>query len=220
MLPHQDWIPLSLLALAAVVGPLAAATHVGTDANLAAVPPSAPEPAPATPATPAEDPRYVLGFTLDSIAGKPVDLSTFKGQVLLIVNVASKCGYTPQYAGLEKIYTDHKAAGLTVLGFPANDFGRQEPGTNEEIAEFCQGRFGVTFPMFAKIAVKGPDAHPLYKKLAAQPAPIGGEPKWNFTKFLIDRQGRVVARFDSAVAPDSAEIRSAVERLLKDQPGG
>jgi glutathione peroxidase len=114
-----------------------------------------------------------------------------------MVNVASECGCTPQYQGLEKLYKEKKDAGLVVLGFPANNFGSQEPGSNEQISEFCTGKFGVTFPMFEKISVKGEDAHALYKKLAAQPKPIGGEPKWNFTKFVVNREGKVVARFDA-----------------------
>lgn len=169
---------------------------------------------------PTEDPAYVLGFKVKTIDGPEKDLGEFKGKVVVIVNVASKCGFTAQYEGLEKLYKDKKDAGLVVLGFPANNFGSQEPGTNGEIKQFCTSTFGVTFPMFEKLSVKGDDQHPLYKKLAGQPAPIGGEPKWNFTKFVVDRTGRVVARFDA----DKKYVRSAslepellakVDELLK-----
>jgi len=156
----------------------------------------------------------VLGFKMKDIDGKEVDLASFKGKVVLMVNVASKCGYTKQYAGLQKLYDDRKEKGLVVLGFPANDFGSQEPGTESEIKDFCTVNYKVTFPMFSKIVVKGEEAHPLYKKLAAQAAPVGGEPKWNFTKFLIDRKGNAVARFDSNVKPDSAELVKKIDELL------
>jgi glutathione peroxidase len=156
----------------------------------------------------------VLDFKVKDIEGKEVDLGTFKGKVVLIVNVASKCGYTRQYAGLQKLYEQKKDQGLVILGFPANDFGSQEPGTDAEIKEFCTANYKVTFPMFSKISVKGESAHPLYKKLSAQPAPVGGEPKWNFTKFLVDRAGNAVARYDSNVKPDSAEFVKKIDELL------
>lgn len=175
-----------------------------------AAPSAAPEGAEVTP--------YVLGFTMNRIDGTPQDLSAYKGKVVLMVNVASKCGYTPQYESLEKVYARDKDKGLVVLGFPANDFGKQEPGTNKEIAEFCASTYKVGFPMFEKISVKGSAAHPLYQRLAAQPAPIGGEPKWNFTKFLVDREGNVVARFDSNVKPDGPEITKKLSELLGATP--
>lgn len=156
----------------------------------------------------------VLGFKVKDIEGKEVDLGTFKGKVVLIVNVASKCGYTRQYAGLQKLYEQKKDQGLVILGFPANDFGSQEPGTDLEIKEFCTANYKVTFPLFSKISVKGETSHPLYKKLSAQPAPVGGEPKWNFTKFLVDRAGNAVARYDSNVKPDSAEFVKKIDELL------
>jgi len=141
---------------------------------------------------------YVLGFKVTSIDGKEVDLAQYKGKVVVIVNTASKCGFTKQYEGLEELYRTHKDEGLVVLGFPCNDFNGQEPGTESEIKEFCERTFKVTFPMFAKVHVKGEDAHPLYRHLQAQPAPIGGTPpRWNFTKFVVDREGNVVARFDA-----------------------
>ncbi len=182
-------------------------------------------PAPATPAAPgASKPTdanakpavdaYVLGFTMKDIDGKDVDLAQFKGQVLLIVNVASKCGYTPQYTALEKLYKDKQGKGFAVLGFPANNFGEQEPGSDGEIKAFCTSKYNVTFPMFSKISVKGDDQHPLYKKLAAQPKPIGGDPDWNFNKFVVDRNGNVVARFDKKVKPDDPALVRKIDELL------
>ncbi|MBA4119103.1 MAG: glutathione peroxidase [Isosphaera sp.] len=156
----------------------------------------------------------VLGHTMTSIDGRAVGLDQYRGRVVLMVNVASKCGYTPQYKGLEALYQRYKDRGLVVLGFPSNDFGNQEPGSNAEIAEFCSNHFSVSFPMFEKIAVKGKGAHPLYQALAAEPAPIGGEPRWNFTKFLVDRRGAVVARFESKTEPQSEAMIERVEALL------
>lgn len=146
----------------------------------------------------AKDDAYVLGFKMKRIDGKEEDLSIYKGKVIVVVNLASKCGYTAQYDALEKLYQDHKDKGLVILGFPSNDFGGQEPGTNAEIAEFCESKHNVTFPLFQKLSVKGKEQHELYKKLAAQPAPVGGEPKWNFTKYVVDKAGKVVAHYDAA----------------------
>jgi len=157
---------------------------------------------------------FVLGFKMKRIEGAEEDLATYKGKVVLIVNVASKCGYTPQYEGLEKLYESKKDKGFVILGFPANEFGKQEPGTNEEIKEFCTSKYSVKFPMFEKIVVKGDGVAPLYKKLAAQPAPIGGEPKWNFTKFLVDKKGNVVARYEPKVAPDDEKLSKKIDELL------
>jgi len=158
----------------------------------------------------------VLDFTMTNIDGKDVKLGKFKGKVLLVVNTASKCGYTPQYEGLESVYKKYNAQGLEILGFPANNFGGQEPGSNEEIKEFCTTKFKVTFPMFAKISVKGEDQHPLFKFLTnPQTNPdFAGDIKWNFNKFLIDRQGKVVARFGSKDAPDSEAVTTAIEKQL------
>ena len=159
----------------------------------------------------------VLDFSLKSIDGKPSPLSAYKGKAILLVNVASKCGYTPQYEGLEAVYRKYKDQGLVVLGFPANNFGGQEPGTDEEIKTFCSSKYNVTFPMFSKISVKGEDKAPLYQFLtdaAANPT-TGGEIKWNFTKFLVDKNGKVVARFEPAVKPESAEVSAAVEKALR-----
>jgi glutathione peroxidase len=162
------------------------------------------------------DDSYVLGYTMKRLDGKSESLETYKGKVVVIVNVASKCGYTPQYEHLQKLYESHKDKGLVILGFPANNFNAQEPGSNEEIAKFCKDKYSVTFPMFEKISVKGPDEADLYKKLEAQPAPIGGPPKWNFTKFVVDRSGHVVARFDAKKRDGlEPELVAKVEELLK-----
>lgn len=168
------------------------------------------------PTEPSVSDAYVLGFTMQDIDGNEVDLSKFKGQVVMIVNVASKCGYTPQYAGLEKLYKEKSGKGFVILGFPANDFGEQEPGSNSDIKAFCTTKYNVTFPMFAKISVRGNEQHPLYRKLSGQPKPLGGEgvPGWNFTKFLVDRDGNVVAKFDSKVKPDDPTLVKKVDELL------
>lgn len=162
---------------------------------------------------------YVLDHTAQTITGEPKDLAEYKGQVVMVVNVASKCGFTGQYEPLERLYTERKGDGFVVLGFPANNFREQEPGTNEEIAEFCRSTYGVDFPMFAKIDVIGENAHPLYKELASQPAPIGGEPEWNFTKFLVNRKGEVVYRFDTRTSPDDPKVIAAIDELLAQDAG-
>ena len=151
-------------------------------------------------------------FTLNSIDGKPAPLSAYQGKVVLIVNVASRCGFTPQYAGLEALYEKYKDRGFVILGFPANNFGGQEPGTNEEIKTFCSTKYNVTFPMYSKISVKGDDKAPLYQFLTDT---TGSEIQWNFTKFLVDRDGKVVARFEPATTPDSPEVKGAIEMVLK-----
>src|SRR6202142_4520969 len=157
----------------------------------------------------------IYGFTLNSIDGKPAPRADYKGKVVLVVNVASQCGYTPQYTALESIYEKYKDQGFVILGFPANNFGAQEPGTNEEIKTFCSRKYNVTFPMYGKVSVKGDDQTPLYQYLTKQTGPsIAGDIKWNFTKFLVDRNGNVVERFESAVTPDSKEVVSAVEKQL------
>ncbi|MDX2152686.1 MAG: glutathione peroxidase [Bryobacteraceae bacterium] len=150
-------------------------------------------------------------FTMPAIDGKPAPLAAYKGKVMLIVNVASRCGYTPQYTGLEALYRKYKNKGLVVVGFPANNFGAQEPGTNEEIKEFCTRKYDVTFPMYSKVSVKGGDQAPLYAFLTQ----AGGDVKWNFTKFLVGKDGKVIKKFDSGVAPESPELVSAVETALK-----
>jgi glutathione peroxidase len=158
----------------------------------------------------------IYDFTLPSIDGDPMPLASYKGKVVLLVNVASKCGFTPQYKGLEALYEKYKDQGFVILGFPANNFGAQEPGTNQEIKTFCSTKYSVTFPIYAKISVKGADQAPLYQYLTQQADPThSGDIKWNFTKFLVDRDGHVVQRFESAVTPESPEVISAVEKELK-----
>ena len=154
----------------------------------------------------------VYEFTMNSIDGQPLPLSSFKGKVLLIVNVASFCGFTPQYEQLEAVYEKYKDQGFVIAGFPANNFGAQEPGTNEEIKTFCTRKYNVKFPIYSKISVKDPDKAPLYQYLTET---AGGEIKWNFTKFLIDRNGKIIARFESPVKPDSPEVIAAIEKALK-----
>ncbi len=181
----------------------------------------------------------IYEIAVQSITGEPTSLAAYRGKVLLVVNVASKCGLTPQYDALEKLYAQYEKNGLAVLGFPANDFAGQEPGSNDEIATFCRSTFGVNFPMFSKITVTGDETHPLYKALiAAEPKATGAtrdgfraklagflgktgatpnpEPGilWNFEKFLIDRTGKVIARFSPEVVPDDPEIVSAIEAAL------
>lgn len=151
---------------------------------------------------------------LKDIDGNAASLKTYQGKVLLIVNVASKCGYTPQYAGLEALYLKYKDRGLVVLGFPCNQFGSQEPGTNAEIKQFCTSHYDVTFPMFDKIDVNGADRHPLYDLLAGKASPFPGNIGWNFTKFLVGRDGKIVKRFESKVKPDAPELVQAVESAL------
>jgi len=161
-------------------------------------------------------PRSIYDFTMKSIDGNPVNLGSYKGKVVLLVNVASKCGFTPQYAGLEKLYEKYKDRGFVIIGVPANNFAQQEPGTNEEIKTFCSRKYNVTFPMMSKVSVLGDDKTPLYIYLTDKSSDpkFGGDIKWNFTKFLFDREGRPVARFEPAVPPDSAEVTAAIEAAL------
>ena len=153
-------------------------------------------------------------FTAVDIQGKEIPLSDYRGKVLLIVNTASKCGFTPQYEGLEALYRDLQAKGLVVLGFPCNQFGAQEPGGEAEIGAFCEKNYGVSFPLFAKIEVNGPGTHPLYRFLKKAKAGVLGTSgiKWNFTKFLVDREGRVVGRYAPATKPEA--LKGAIEGLL------
>ncbi|MGD0914261.1 MAG: glutathione peroxidase [Terracidiphilus sp.] len=159
----------------------------------------------------------IYAFTAELLDGRTLSLAEFRGKVQLIVNTASKCGFTPQYAGLEQLYGKYRGRGLEILGFPCNQFGRQEPGTAAEIASFCQRNYGVSFPIFAKIDVNGANAHPLYRFLNREkPAPLrfllGNRIRWNFTKFLVGRDGRVVERFGPRVKP--AALASSIEALL------
>jgi glutathione peroxidase len=150
-------------------------------------------------------------FTLKSIDGQPAPLAQYKGNVLLLVNVASKCGYTPQYAGLQSLHEKYKDRGLVVIGVPANNFGAQEPGTDTEIKTFCARTYNVTFPMMGKVSVKGEDKTPLYQYLTET---RGGEVRWNFTKFLVGKDGKVIERFESKVTPESQELTGAIEKAL------
>lgn len=151
---------------------------------------------------------------LKDIDGKETSLKAYAGKVLLIVNVASKCGYTPQYKGLEALHRKYREQGLVVLGFPSNDFGGQEPGSNTEIKEFCAKEYEVTFPLFDKLHVTGAEQHPLYASLTGPESPAPGPVKWNFGKFLVGRDGKLLARFDSAITPDSKELTAALDRAL------
>ena len=159
----------------------------------------------------------IYDFTLNSITGQPTPLAQYKGKVVMVVNVASKCGFTPQYKGLEALYKKYESKGLVILGFPANNFMSQEPGTNAEIQSFCSRTYNVTFPMFSKISVKGSDQAPLYQFLTDKKAnpTTGGDIGWNFTKFVVGRDGKILARFDSAVDPESPEVIKAVEAALQ-----
>ncbi|MBI1803587.1 MAG: glutathione peroxidase [Ignavibacteriae bacterium] len=164
--------------------------------------------------SPTMKPKSVLDFTMSTIDGKPQPLSAYKGKVLMIVNTASECGYTPQYETLQKLYETYKEKGLRLLAFPANNFGEQELGSNSEIKTFCSTKYHTTFDLFEKISVKGKDQHPLYKYIT-QDSPFPGDVKWNFQKYLVDRSGKVVAKYLSAIDPMSKEVRSEVEKLLK-----
>ena len=162
------------------------------------------------------EPKSPLDFKMKSIDGKEVDLSKYKGKVVLMVNVASKCGNTPQYATLEAMYKKHAADGLVILGFPANEFGKQEPGSNKEIAEFCTSKYGVTFDMFEKIVVKGEGINPLYQHLISSDTDpkFAGDITWNFEKFVFNRHGQLIARFAPRVKPDAPEVVEVIEQEL------
>jgi len=192
-------------SLRLLVGPFAAASILGAVLGF---------PAPA-----AEDaPGSLLDLEARRLAGGVEPLAGYRGQVLLVVNTASKCGYTPQYEGLQALYERYRERGFTVLGFPSNDFREQEPGSDAEIGAFCEANYGVEFPMYSKVRVRGEDAHPVYRYLTSLPAPLGGPVQWNFQKYLVDRNGRVVQRFAPPVAPESEEVVAAIERLLEEPP--
>lgn len=159
----------------------------------------------------APGPGAIYDLEVETIDGKKIKLADYKGKTLVIVNVASECGYTGQYADLQSFYEKYKGKGVEVLGFPANDFMGQEPGTNEEIQKFCTSKFGVTFPMFAKIGVKGDDMHPLYKLLTQT---TGEKVTWNFNKFVVDKTGKIVKRFDSKVKPGDDQFLKVVDSIL------
>lgn len=160
-------------------------------------------------------PSSIYDITVKNIKGEDVSLKQYEGKVLLIVNVASKCGYTPQYKGLQELYINYKEEDFIILGFPCNDFGSQEPGTNEEIAQFCELNYGVTFPMFDKINLKGENISELYKWLLSQPAGRNEEVKWNFEKFLVSREGNLVARYSSKIKPNDENLIDAIEAEIE-----
>jgi glutathione peroxidase len=164
----------------------------------------------------AAPPKSLYDFTLKSIDGQPTPLSEYHGKIILLVNVASHCGFTPQYTALESLYEKYKGRGLVVVGVPANNFAGQEPGSNEEIKTFCTKKYNVSFPMMSKLSVVGEDKTPLYQFLTSKSAnpKVGGEIKWNFTKFLFDRNGNPIARFEPDVKPDSPEVTAAIETAL------
>lgn len=164
----------------------------------------------------AKEPASVHDFKVQSIDGKTIDLSQYEGKVLLVVNVASRCGLTPQYAGLQQLYEQHQDQDFVVLGFPCNQFKNQEPGSNAEIKQFCSTNYNVSFPLFSKIDVNGDDAAPLYRYLTSQTTePVAaGDISWNFEKFLIGRDGKILKRFAPRTAPDAAEVRQAIEAAL------
>lgn len=161
----------------------------------------------------AATPTSLYEFTMDDIDGRPVKLGQYRGKVLLLVNTASFCGNTPQYADLQSLYEQYKDRGFEILAFPANNFGQQEPGTNQEIKNFCYTKYSLTFPLFSKISVKGSDKHPLYRYLTEQ-SPFPGEVEWNFQKYLVDRSGNVVGRFHHRTKPLAPEVVQEVERIL------
>ena len=160
--------------------------------------------------------KTIYDFTLNSIDGQPAPLSAYRGKVVMLVNVASRCGFTPQYTALESIYEKYKDRGFVIVGIPANSFGAQEPGTNEEIKTFCSTKYNVKFPMMSKVSVKGDDKTPLYQYLTDKSANprTGGDIQWNFTKFLVGTDGKIVARFEPKATPDSPEVTSAIETAL------
>jgi glutathione peroxidase len=164
-------------------------------------------------------PSSVLEFTMKDIEGKEIPLSKFQGKVLLIVNTASQCGLTPQYKGLQEVYQKYKNQGFEVLAFPANEFGKQEPGTDGQIKEFCATNYKVSFPLFSKIVVKGKGIHPLYAFLTSESTDpkFAGPIAWNFAKFLVNRKGEVIARFEPSARPESPEVTSAIEKALGEQ---
>jgi glutathione peroxidase len=160
--------------------------------------------------------KSIFDFTLNTIDGQPAPLSGYKGKLVMLVNVASRCGYTPQYTALESVYEKYRDRGFVIIGIPANNFGSQEPGTNQEIKTFCQSKYSVTFPMMSKVSVKGDDKTPLYQFLTDKSAnpKTGGDIQWNFTKFLVGPDGKVITRFEPAVTPDSPEVTAAIEKAL------
>jgi glutathione peroxidase len=210
MLRH--WVIYGGLGLGAILAGLIAAKIYAAGRNVVQAPSTAPTTGPAT----TQMAPSVLDFTVRDLEGKPSELKQHKGQVVLIVNVASKCGLTPQYKQLEALYLKYKDRGLVIIGFPANDFLGQEPGTPAEIRQFCTLNYDVTFPLMEKITVKGKEMHPVYKFLTekATAGAMAGDIEWNFAKFLVDRQGQLMARFGSRTKPDDAVVVTALETAL------
>ncbi len=202
------------IALVAALAAVAVASGCGDEPATPAADAPATDAAPA-PALPGDDARGapVLTTPITLIDGTALPAAALRGRVVLVVNTASRCGFAPQFEGLESLYRAKRAQGLTIVGFPSNDF-RQELTSGEEIKDFCELNYGVSFPMAAKGRVTGPDAQPLFARIAARPGPAGEEPGWNFTKYLIDRDGRLVARYDSGVEPDDPALTADVDRLL------
>ncbi len=163
----------------------------------------------------ASSPRTLHSFTVRDIDGKDVELSRYKGKVVLVVNVASRCGYTPQYRQLQEVYEKYKDKGLAILGFPANQFGGQEPGSDVEIKGFCTSKYNVSFDMFSKVVVKGKDIAPLYQWLTDKEGKFGGDVKWNFTKFLIGKDGHIIGRFEPGTRPDDPKVIDAIEAAIR-----
>ncbi len=202
------------------------AASPATPANSSTPAAAAPPPPPATPVSPASpaptgssSPAGVLDFKLTDIDGKPYDLAQHKGKVVMLVNVASKCGLTPQYAALEKLHDEYKEQGLVVVGLPCNDFMEQEPGTEAEIKTFCSSTYGVSFPMMSKVTIKGASRSPIYQFIIDQPAPIGGgkEPTWNFTKFIVNREGKIVERVEPRTSPADEKVVARIKSLLSEK---
>jgi glutathione peroxidase len=156
----------------------------------------------------------IYSYKINTLEGKSSSLGDYKGKVVLLVNVASKCGYTPQYKALQALQDKYASKGFTVVGVPCNDFGAQEPGSSEEIRKFCTDNYNVSFPLTEKVHVKGPEQHPLYARLTGQSAEFPGDIKWNFSKFLVGRDGKILKRFESAVKPESPEMTQAIESAL------
>jgi glutathione peroxidase len=206
-----------LLAAAVATGCGGAQPTTDTEVN----PPMTAE-EPEAPMTTERDPSAaIIDHTVQTLTGGEIDLGSYRGRPMLIVNTASKCGFTPQYEGLQALHERYGEAGLVVIGFPSNDFGNQEPGSADEIAAFCQRNYGVSFPMMAKVHTRGPEQAPIYRTLTAESAAeFRGEVRWNFTKFLVDADGFVVARFESNVDPLDTKVTSAIEDLLPNDPTG
>ena len=211
----HHFLPMKFALPAALCLALIVKSFAADDAPATSQPPATAPAQTTTAQNPVTQPASssIYDIPIKDITGKDASLAPYKGQVLLIVNVASKCGFTPQYKGLEAVYEKYKDKGLVILGFPCNQFNKQEPGTDADIEQFCTSKFGVTFPMFDKIEVNGDNRHALYTQLASAPG-FPGKITWNFNKFLIGRDGTIIKWYDSKVTPDSAELTQAIEAAL------